>query len=342
MLSRRTLALAVLLFVCAPAAVAAKTDVVQLVNGNAITGEIKSLEFGALSYGTDSMGTVTIDWEDIVGIRSPQSLQVEITDGTRYFGTLQLAQDQYQITVNTADGEVTLAMAKIVRITPIDTNDRFWSRVEGSFGLGVTSDRASEVTTFNLATDVLYRERKYLVGFTANASITEQPGQDRSQRSTLGGNYQRFRPNRWFTDWFVNWETNQQLGIQNRFIAGGGLGRYLVQTNRNQFSMTLGVNGTREQFVGDEDSATVAEGRIQVRYLHRQLVPDAHMSMTANVYPLLSDLAVYRAETDISFRREFVKDLYLDITLYHSYTTDPPADAEKRDYGLTTSIGYSW
>ena len=31
---------------------AAKTDVVTLVNGNAITGEIKVLDFGALRYST--------------------------------------------------------------------------------------------------------------------------------------------------------------------------------------------------------------------------------------------------------------------------------------------------
>jgi putative salt-induced outer membrane protein YdiY len=41
-------------------------------------------------------------------------------------------------------------------------------------------------------------------------------------------------------------------------------------------------------------------------------------------------------------RREFVDDLFFDITLSHSYTTNPPTDANKTDYTLTTSIGYSW
>ena len=63
------------------AAQAAKTDVVVLVNGNAVTGEIKSLDFGALRYSTDSMGTVNVDWEDIVAITSNQDLQS--TNGRR-------------------------------------------------------------------------------------------------------------------------------------------------------------------------------------------------------------------------------------------------------------------
>ena len=102
------------------------------------------------------------------------------------------------------------------------------------------------------------------------------------------------------------------------------------------------MNATREAYVGDDDSTTLAEGRLQVRYLHRRIVPDAHMSLTTNVYPLLSDFSDYRTETDLSFRREFIDDLYLDLTLYHSYLSEPPSGAEKVDYGLTTSLGYSW
>ena len=37
-----------------------RTNVVVLVNGNAVTGEVKSLDFGALKYKTDSMGTLLI------------------------------------------------------------------------------------------------------------------------------------------------------------------------------------------------------------------------------------------------------------------------------------------
>jgi hypothetical protein len=43
----------------APLAQAAKTDVVTLINGDDVTGEVKSLEFSELRYSTDSMGTVS-------------------------------------------------------------------------------------------------------------------------------------------------------------------------------------------------------------------------------------------------------------------------------------------
>jgi len=339
--------LAATLMLSVPAvAEAAKTDVVLLVNGNTITGEIKSLEFGALRYSTDSMGTVSIDWEDIVSITTKQTLQVEITDGTRYFGVLDSADDRFEINVRTRSEEVRLHTSSIVRMTPIDAQESFLERLDGSFSFGFDTEKSSEVTTLRTAADIGYRTRKYLVGVNATFNVTDQPGSsaenETRRRENIGVNYQRFRGNRWFTDWFGGWERHDELGILSRYSFGAAVGRYFVQTNQNQFSMTVGLNGTRESFIGEDDSTSNGEGRIQIRYLHRSIVPESNITFTSNIFPLLEDLSQYRTETDLIFRREFIDDLYFDVTLSHSYNSAPPTGAQKVDYTMTTSIGYSW
>ena len=325
---------------------AAKTDVVLLVNGNTITGEIKSLEFGSLRYSTDSMGTVSIDWEDVVSITTKQTLQVEVSDGTRFFGVLDSAEDRFEINVRTRSEEVELHTSSIVRMTPIDAQESFLERLDGSFSFGFDSEKSSEVTTLRTAADISYRTREYLVGVNATFNVTDQPGSDPEnqtrRRENIGMNYQRFRDNRWFTDWFGGWERHDELGIQSRYSFGAALGRYLVQTNRNQLSVTAGLNATRESFIGEDESTTNGEGKVQVRYLHRSIVPESNVTFTTNIYPLLEDLTQYRAETDLIFRREFIDDLYFDVTLSHSYNSAPPTGAQKVDYTVTTSIGYSW
>lgn len=341
---RRIYALTVLLaaVVFAGPAAAEKTDVVLLVNGNAITGEVKSLDFGALSYKTDSMGTVTIDWEDVVGVTSKQTLQVEVADGTRYFGHLNTSDERFHISVVTLSQTFDLATSQVVRMTPIDTDESFLERLDGSFSLGFTTQKSSEVTTLNVATDMNYRTQRYLVGLQANATYTEQPDQPETERANIGVNYQRFRGNRWYTEWFTSWERNDELGILSRYTAGGGFGRYIVQSNRNEFSLAAGLNASRELYTGDTETSTIAEGRVQIRYLHRSIEPEASATLTTNVYPTLDDFSKYRSETDITFRREIVEDLFLDVTLYQSYTSDPPEGAASSDYGVTTSLGYSW
>ncbi len=321
---------------------AAKTDVVVLINGNDVTGEVKSLEFGELRYSTDSMGTVSIDWEDVVSLTSDQALQVEIESGTRYFGNLVPASDAGIVAVGRGGNVEELDKSRIVRITPIETDEKIWQRLEGSVKFGFDTDKASEVTSAYLNANVRYRARTFLLSFDVNSSFTDQPGADTTENQSYGFNYQRFRANRWFTDWFGNIEKNDAQGIDQRLSGGGGLGRYFVQSNNNQFSVSTGLVATRESFIGTEPDTTNAEGKIEVKYLHRAQEPSSDIAFTTTVYPLLEDLSSYRSTSNLTLRREFVDDLFLDLSLYYTYLSDPPAGAEKDDYGVITSIGYSF
>ena len=169
-----------------------------------------------------------------------------------------------------------------------------------------------------------------------------EPGTGTTARQTLQFNYQRFKANRWFTDWFTSWEKNDELGIESRLSLGGALGRYFVQTNKNQFSVTLGAQASREKFTSDDEETTIPEGRLEIRYLRRKLIPETSITFTSKVYPSLEDFGRYRAEVDLSLRREFVEDLFFDLTLGYSYLSEPPTDAESADYVITTSLGYSF
>ena len=323
-------------------AMAARTDNVLLINGNTVTGEIEELEFGDLEYSTDSMGTVHIDWEDVVAITTNRRLQVEVSNGTRFFGNLQGAQERFYINVVTDHGPIEIAMSRIVRITPIDTSRRLINRIEGEFSLGANSQKGSEVSTFNSSADIRYRTLDYLVGLKLNTSITDQPNNPTQARHTIGLNYQRFRLNRWYTDWFGNWEQNDQLGIKARFSLGGGLGRYMIQTNRNQVSLMTGLQATREEFTGEDPGDTVGELRVQFRWLHRNLKPESSVSFTTNYFPLIEELSTYRMESTFVWTREFFSDLDLMLDLYYTYQSQPPSEGSRTDHGIVWGLSYSW
>ena len=136
---------------------------------------------------------------------------------------------------------------------------------------------------------------------------------------------------------------NDEQGIASRVSFGGALGRYVVQTNKNQFSLTAGLQASRSKFISnDEPDTTDAEGRVEIRYLRRKLIPEADLRFTATIFPLLEDLSQFRAESDMSLRREIVKDLFLDFSVGYSYLSDPPEGGQNTDYTATTSIGYSF
>lgn len=166
----------VVLFCLVPVTQAAKTDVVVLQNGDSVTGEIKSLSFGDLRYSTDSMGTVNIEWDEIVSLVSDQSLQVEVTSGTRYFGNLLPAKKMGAIVVGRGENVQEVEILEVIRITPIETDEKIWQRLEGSVSFGFDTDKASSVTSAYLNGGVRYRTRTFLLGLNVNQSVTDQPG----------------------------------------------------------------------------------------------------------------------------------------------------------------------
>src|SRR5262245_64645651 len=82
-----SLALAVALAAQAPA-LAAKTDLVVLRNGDRITGEVKGLARGKLDYSTDDAGRLSIEWDKVARVVSPNQFQFELGSGVRYSGRL--------------------------------------------------------------------------------------------------------------------------------------------------------------------------------------------------------------------------------------------------------------
>ena len=80
-----------LLAACLPGAARAadKVDVVVLQNGTRVVGEIRSMSRGKLELKTDDMGTLQVEWGNIVEVTAPEYFEVEDMGGALYFGSLR-------------------------------------------------------------------------------------------------------------------------------------------------------------------------------------------------------------------------------------------------------------
>jgi hypothetical protein len=145
-----------------------KTDVITMLNGDRLTGEIKQLEKGKLVVGTDSMGEVLIEWKDIARIQSSYEFQFERSDGTRVTGAIQDSPDLDKITLVGDDEAFAFRRENIVRISQIE--DSFWDRLNGSFSFGYNFTKASDVAQGNLGFRATHRTE--IRSFTLDGSTT--------------------------------------------------------------------------------------------------------------------------------------------------------------------------
>src|SRR6516164_4485990 len=81
-----------------------KTDVVELRNGDHLSGDILSLKFGILTLKTDNMSTLSIEWPAVRSITSKYGFAIERRDGTKYDGVIATGADGVDLEVQSEQG----------------------------------------------------------------------------------------------------------------------------------------------------------------------------------------------------------------------------------------------
>jgi hypothetical protein len=325
-----------------PAAARDKTDVITLKNGDRVTGEIKSLQYGQLELSTDDMGTINIEWEAIASIDSNYVFDVEEIGGERYSGMLGTQPD----------GTVTIALpggtGKMIdheRVTRIDQlESSFWSRINGSFTAGYSYSKSSDVTVVSGGFDATYRSEDFAASLNVDVNSTTSPEQGQQDRDKIAVGYQWDRENSNYLLGFSSLERNEELGIEARLQLGGGFGRYVRQTSHSELTAFAGATYTQEWVTGTEHGQESAEGVLGGSWrIYRLNTPKTSLTSQLLFYPSITESGRYRGTADVSLRKEIIKDFFLELSFYYDYDSQPPGDATaKDDYSITTSLGYTF
>jgi hypothetical protein len=337
--------LVAVLTVSAPV-LAQKTDLIFLHNGDRVTGEIKELQRGELRVTTNAFGTLYVNWEDVERIASDKRIQVEMVDGARYYGPASASEEPDVVSLNIAGAAVNLDLNQIVHLIPIKENRTFSGNLDNSLSIGFTYSRASDVLQWNVNASSKYRAEKYLASLTFDSMVTNNGAGIDSERSDLTASYSRFRGKRWFLFGTGSYQTNDELGISGRFLASGGVGRYLAQSTRHEFIFGGGLAGNWENATDSQPTdsrfESNAEGLLRVEYSYFKLnTPKSSINLALDYFAGITDTSRQRGDFNIRYRQEFVLDLFWNLTYYFSFDTKPPAGAfSESDHGVVTSIEY--
>lgn len=329
----------------APSVLAApKTDQVVLLNGDRITGEIKGLEHNRLRYATDHMGTIYIEWDKIARLTSSQYLQFERSDGSRYYGQLVPGEADAVLQVRRdpkARAEA-VTMASIVRAQPIVGGD-FIDRLDGYVSAGFDSAKANDRRSADFSAGLSSRSRTREWSLDGSANLTDDSAGETSERYQLQGDWRLLRARRDFWQGFAGLERNSELDLNLRTLVGAGYGRYFVQSNAADWVGGLGLAYSHENYTGGETFDSLEAVLTTSFSIFRYDFPETDIGGSLSLLPSLTESGRYRAEADLRAKYEFVDDLYFEIKLYGSYDSKPPLeDSETSDYGVVTSLGYSF
>jgi Protein of unknown function, DUF481 len=335
------LALAIIISSSASAWGQGKTDVITLLNGDRITGEIADLERGRLELKTDDAGTLNIEWDKIASVVARRQFEIGTSDGRRLLGSLAKTADRAVLIVG-SDGDVSLSMTEVTRITAIGRS--FWAKLDGSVDAGFTYTESSGIAQTTLNTNTVYHRPAFVFRLTSSATLTQQRDEVESDdRGALEFSYVRYRARRLFTSGATRFESNESLGLLLRSQVGGLVGLRLVNTNRAQFEIGAGLVVNDERGV-DTDATQNVEGALSVRASYYTYDgPKTTFDGNVQYYPNLTTWGRNRLQVDSSMRRDLWKDFSAALNVFYTFDSEPPnPDAARTDVGVVVSVGWSY
>jgi putative salt-induced outer membrane protein YdiY len=320
----------ILLACCLPAAEAAQ---VELKDGSVIVGTILQLKDGEdLIVDTEYMDEVTIEWDAIAGITGTEIVEVELYDGSRVFGSVELDEGQLAIV---GDDSQTYRPEQIFGIDEVA--DSFWDGLDVYTDLGMNIVRGNnQVTQLSFGGGIGYEARNFETSVDVTTILNEQEETDNTRRVTLGANYTHKLGRNWTATGLYQFESDEQQDLEGRSLFGGALGKRLVNSKRNRFDLNGGLVMNLEKFTGLPSEETL-EGLLGASYRLRSRV-DIDLSLF--VFPNLEQSDRIRSQFDGTLSLDVVSDLDLKLTVYNRYDSQPPAGNDKNDAGMT--LGLSW
>ena len=327
---------ALMLFAAEPLPAAdAEADEVTLTSGNRLTGRIRELIRGQLTFRIDGAGTVDIDKTNIETLRSARTFEIELTTGERLSGSIGGTQPGMP-EIATATGPRVVAIKDIARITWIGASIR--ERSSATVELGFDFVSGGDAIDWTFSGEIDNRTTNYLTKATFDSLLRRQNHDTTQRRNVLDLTSRRFLQDRWFVIGELSAAEDLQLGLDSRYLAGLGGGRTLAQSYRTIIALYGGLDYALEDYSGVPGNDGSVEAFATVEWDWFEVGADIELTTKSTVYQSF-DRSRTRLELNWGLRREIFRNFYWSLNVFESYDSDPPAELESGDFGLNLAIG---
>jgi Protein of unknown function, DUF481 len=344
----RVLIFSLTLFFCSPLFAREKTDVIVMKNGDRFTCEIKGLSAGVLSVKLSyAQGTVSLEWAQVARLESDQLFIVQTEDGTVYTGELSTAaksgERPMSIEIASApEKEVEIPQSQVIKLN--QTAESFRRRFNGAISTGILYSKGNETTQYNIASQVEYPRERWSSQASVNSSLASSSGANsiatRNQVDLSGMRLLRW--NNWFYSGTGNFLQSSVQGIDLQTTVGGGIGRYLRNSNQASLYVLGGLawqNAQYKTYTAGQGAQNAAAALVDAE-LKVFRFKKTDLDISAVVLPGISEPGRIRANTNASYYIKLFSDLSWNFSFYGNWDNQPPPTLSGSDYG--TSSGLSW
>lgn len=336
-----------LTFLSVPLFARDKSDVIVMKNGDHLTCEIKGLDSGVLYVSLDYiLGTSSLQWSKVDHLESRQLFVVKTEDGSVYSGTLSTAEDQRPVKIEVIESvEKTTLLERRQVVQMYQTSDKFWQRFNGEIDSGIIYSKGNQTTQYSLSSNLEYPRERWAASGSYSSSLSSSSGASAATRNQGAADVMRLlRWNNWFYEGLgsVLQSSVQEINLQT--TLGGGIGRYLKNTNRATITLLGGLAWQNTNYqptattLSAQNLATAVVGT-QMKFFKFN---KTNLNVTAGLFPALNEPGRVHFNMNAAYYVKVFSNLTWNVSFYGNWDSRPPANFPGSDYGTSSGLGWTF
>jgi hypothetical protein len=325
------------------------SDVIVMKNGDRLTGRVKALSGGVLYVSLPYViQTLSVDWSKVARLESKQLFIVKTEGGNVYRGVLNSRETGAgrPIEIEIAETPEKNAVINSERVVDVsETSEKFLQRFTGGVSFGTIYTKANQQTQYSVSGLAAYPRERWgaQVGLSSNLSAASGATTSTRNQLTFSG-FHLAQWNNYFYAGFDAFLQSTEQGITHQNAIGGGIGRYLKNTN----GMVISVMGGGAWQSTDYNQGVVPIPRQNVAtavlLANAQLFKfnKTTLGVTGSLFPALSEPGRVFFSTNASYYVKLFSNLSWNISFYGNWDNQPPANLPGSDYGTTSGVSWTF
>ncbi|MBN1930058.1 MAG: DUF481 domain-containing protein [Desulfobacterales bacterium] len=314
-------------------------DEIYLKNGDKLSGTVKNLDAGVLTFQTEYSELIKIQKEKIEKISTDTMVELYMTSGEIIRGKLEtMSTGQLIVESSAVRASSAIDWLKVERINPPPKDTDKW---HGNINLGGSLQTGNTDRTSAAVGAEAFRKTerdRFTIRFLYNYAEEDN---ELAARSTFGAfKYDYFFTQALYGYLAVDLLSDEFKDLTLRTVVGPGVGYQIWDDNIKQLLFEAGLAYFSEDLDEGEDDQWIT-ARIAA-YFHYQLTDSFGFSDQITIYPNIEDGGEFQLRNEASITSMIGGNWALRFSNIIEHDSDPPDNVKENDIYWLISLQYQF
>ena len=320
-----------------------EADEIYLVNGDRITGKVKTAGDGKLMIESELAGTLTIDINNIATLRTNEPVDVLLKDGTGFRQRLEKSgTGKFAIEGSEPLRSQDFGVASIAAINPAAKEAPKWhGDISGAI---VSAHGNTNIDTQNLSINLNKRTESDRSLLSTSYIRGKQKNPDTGEKEItqdewkMRAKYDYFFTQKVFGFLEGRYERDRIALLDRRVVTGAGVGYQWVESEPFNFSTEAGIASVYEKYDNQTDSSSQVSGQLGY-HLDKKLNSILTFINDLTYYPGFEKFSDYFLTTTGELRVNLTEQFFTNFKVVFDYDATPAEGSGKTDVKYILGVG---